>query len=76
MAWLTGYDYRNISNDDKTDDKIFETIVYSDGSTGDLRYMFPALLTGGYYYLGKSSGSTLKFKLYQNDKLLEEIRTY
>ena len=69
---LTAYNAENILDYEL----LWQTVVYSDGSSNDLRLIFPALITAGYDYVGKSSNHYIEKTIYDSDILLQEIRGF
>jgi hypothetical protein len=59
---------------DKTMKQLWKTTVTSSGSSGDLRQVFPILVTASDQYIGTNTGKQVRLDLYENDSRVKQIK--
>lgn len=65
------FDYFNEYDEPKT---IWQTKVTSQGSSGDLRKVFPVLVGASADYFGKNSGEKVEIRLYDSDRRIKQVK--
>lgn len=70
---LTAFDFDYFKEHDEPK-TIWQTEVTSQGSTGDLRQVFPALVGASAEYFGRNSGKKVEIRLYENDQRIKAIK--
>jgi hypothetical protein len=70
---LTAFDVSNYSAD-KEMINLWKTSVISNGSSGDLRLIFPVLVAAAMPYIGKNTGREIELSLTENDERILEIK--
>lgn len=53
--------------------QVWNTKIQSSGSDGDLRTIFPFLLTAAKPYLGSNTGKTIEVDIFKNDERVKEL---
>lgn len=71
---LSAFDYNEYVNSKKIV-QIWRTFVTSEGSSHDLRYIFPFMAAAAKPYLGVNSGKEVKVILTDSDKRVVEMKT-
>jgi hypothetical protein len=64
---LVAYDYEYFKKSNK-EKRIWQTVITSNGSSGDLRKVFPYMLAASKKYIGHSSGQKIELKINQDDQ--------
>lgn len=54
--------------------QLWRTTAISNGSSGDLRLVFPVMAAASSEYIGKNTSKQIKRVLYENDKRVKEIK--
>lgn len=69
---LTAFDKDIIENPNP----LWQTLLYSEGSSNDFRILFPIMIISGDDYLGRSSNYKISKKVYLNDELKNKLNQY
>ncbi|MDN3507017.1 MAG: hypothetical protein P0S96_07300 [Simkaniaceae bacterium] len=72
---LTGFDIEKFKKTEKIEDapELWSTKVHCLGKTGDLRKVFPYLITAAQEHIGKDTGQKIEFSLSENDKNVRSL---
>jgi hypothetical protein len=54
--------------------QVWKTDIFSTGSSGDLRKVFPVMLAASVPYIGENTGEKIKVTLYENDQRVTAIK--
>lgn len=72
-ALITGYDFKAFKETGKQI-QLWRTTVTSSGSSGDLRQVFPVLISASVPYLATNTGKQVSVQLYENDKIVRAVK--
>jgi hypothetical protein len=72
-AVITGYDLEKYKEADKQV-QLWKTIITSTGSSGDLRRVFPVLISASVPYIGTNTGQKIKVSLQESDKIVKAVK--
>lgn len=72
-ALITGYDFKAFKESEKQI-QLWRTTVTSSGSSGDLRQVFPILISATVPYLATNTGKQVPVQLYENDKIVRAVK--
>jgi hypothetical protein len=64
----------DVYRQNKTMQPIWKTIVTSSGRSGDLREVFPVLVTASVPYIGTNTGKQIRVDIYENDNRVKQIK--
>ena len=73
--WLDAVDLDEYRKAEK-EVQLWKTTVTSNGSSGDLRQVFPILVAASKPYIGSNTGKKLKVMLSEGDKRVTEIKGF
>lgn len=72
-ALITGYDFKAFKETEKQI-QLWRTTITSTGSSGDLRQVFPILISASVPYLATNTGKQVSVHLYENDKVVKTVK--
>jgi hypothetical protein len=72
-AVITGYDFKEFQKS-KKQVQLWNTTVTSTGSSGDLRQVFPILVSASVPYLATNTGRQVPVRLYESDKIVRAVK--
>lgn len=70
---ITVYDF-NAYKENGNEKIVWNTIITSSGSSGDLRRVFPYLVVAGQYYYGQSSGERKEITIFEGDDRINQLK--
>lgn len=72
-ALVTGYDFK-VFRETKKQVQLWRTTITSSGSSGDLRQVFPVLISASVPYLATNTGKQVPVQIYENDKIVRAVK--
>lgn len=72
-ARITAYDYKAFKETEKQV-QLWRTLATSNGSSGDLRRVFPVLIAATAPYLATNTGKQIPVQLYESDKIVRAVK--
>ncbi len=72
-ALITAYDFKEFRESNKQV-QLWRTTVASSGSSGDLRRVFPVLVSAAAPYLAKNTGKQMHVQLYESDDMVKAVK--
>lgn len=72
-ALVTGYDFKAFKESNKQV-QLWRTTITSTGSSGDLRRVFPILISAAVPYLATNTGRQIPVQLYESDEIVRAVK--
>ena len=72
-ALLTGYDFKEFRDSSKQV-QLWRTTITSSGTSGDLRRVFPVLISASLPYLATNTGKQIPVELYESDDIVKALK--
>lgn len=72
-ALIVGYDLKIFKQTEKQV-QLWRTTATSTGSSGDLRQVFPILVSASIPYIASNTGKQVSVRLYENDKIVRTVK--
>lgn len=72
-ALIPGYDFKAFKDSNKQV-QLWRTTITSTGSSGDLRQVFPILISAAVPYLASNTGKQVPVRLYESDEIVRKVK--
>jgi hypothetical protein len=72
-AVMTGYDFKTLNETEK-EIQLWRTTVTSAGSSGDLRKVFPVLISASVPHIATNTKNQILVQLHENDKIVRTLK--